>query len=738
MRRPGPTAMLAVLGHRSSRHGGMTALTHRVALASATIVALLSGWLFIAADAVFTARDARIVSREPVFLDRGDTSAPMAKWAERGDFHHDSQFIVINVVPQRADAPPPPGLPRWPAPGEAFLSPALLAADTDGELQQRYGRFAGEIDADGLAEPAEWLVYLQPTDPTWLDRSGAETRISGFGNPQVTPLTYRTSGLSGRTAHDMYLLMLLVIGVPTLVLIAVAVRSGAEQRDRRLAMLDALGAPARAKSWVLAGEAGLPVAVGILLGGVTAALTTVVDVTVPFVDYRVRSVDLSAGRPALALLAVGTAMLMLALTIAAQLRRRAVQGTRPRAVTARLRTWPRVVFAVAVMLLALATWSAAEAGGVYPNALQMRVFQAAMLVAILTLPAAVASLAVPVARFAARTGRRRGWPAALIGGRWLLDRSAAIARMCAAVVVGLAVLTFLQVYLNQALDAGTWSAQRQLLGDRIVTVRANNPAIEAERFTTTLGTDRTVRVATDRNNNQALVGTCEALAHLGTLTTCMATPTPAPAAYRTFNTTGDAIRSGAASTILWTDPLVGPTVPNGYQIVGFLVFNDEGISGVQAIARTAYATLAFPDVHTSGQYSISGAVDQAHLYSWVWAFGLLGVLVLALTTAIGAIDTFLLQTRSLGPLGAMYTRRRLYTAIAQWNITVPLILAGVVGGAAVAALGYAFSLTRGFGRLSWPLLTGSVLTVTITAIALGLLCGETASRAVRRWRPTAD
>ncbi|MFC8845696.1 MULTISPECIES: FtsX-like permease family protein [unclassified Micromonospora] len=730
--------MLAVLGHRSSRDGGVTALTHRVALAAATVVALLSGWLFIAADAVFTARDARIVSREPVFLDRADTRPPMAKWAERGDFFRDSQFIVINIVPQRPDAPPPPGLPRWPASGEAFLSPALLAADTDGELQQRYGRLVGEIGADGLAEPAEWLVYLQPADAAWLDRSSAETRISGFGNPQVTALTYRTAGLSGRTAQDMYLLMLLVIGVPTLVLIAVAVRSGAEQRDRRLAMLDALGAPTRAKAWVLAGEAALPVAAGILLGAITAALTTVVDVTVPFVDYRVPADDLAAGRSGLALLTVSTAILMLGLTIVAQLRRRAVQGTRPRAVTARLRTWPRVLFAVAVLLLALATWSAAEAGGVYPNALQMRVFQAAMLVAIFTLPAAVASLAVPVGRFAARTGRRRGWPAATIGGRWLIDRSAAIARMCAAIVVGLAVLTFLQVYLNQALDAGTWSTQRQLLGDRIVTVRANNPAIEADKFTATLGTDRTVRVATDKNNNQALVGTCEALAHLGTLTTCAAAPTPAPDAYRTFNTTGNAIRSGAASTIIWTDPLVGPTVPPDYQIVGFLVFNDDGHPGVQAIARTAYAMLAFPDVHTSGQYSISGAVDQAHLYSWVWAFGLLGVLVLALTTTIGAVDTFLLQTRSLGPLGAMYTRRRLYAIIAQWNITVPLVFAGLAGGAAAAALGHAFSLTRGFGRLSWPLLTGSVLAVVVIAVSLGLLCGETATRAVRRWRPTAD
>jgi hypothetical protein len=136
-------------------------------------------------------------------------------------------------------------------------------------------------------------------------RYGATALIGGFGSQADQPAYHRTSGLSGRTYSEMYQLICLTVILPVLVLLVVAVRGGAEQRDRRLAMLDALGAPRRAKGWVLVGEANLPIAIGGTLASAAAFITTFVDVTIPVVGYRVWSTDLAPRRFAIVLLALG-------------------------------------------------------------------------------------------------------------------------------------------------------------------------------------------------------------------------------------------------------------------------------------------------------------------------------------------------------------------------------------------------------------------------------------------------
>lgn len=73
-------------------------------------------------------------------------------------------FQVVWLVPLRADAPLPPGLDRWPKPGEAVLSPALAeaGAGTAERIDNRYGKSVGLIGAEGLQAPAELLAYARP------------------------------------------------------------------------------------------------------------------------------------------------------------------------------------------------------------------------------------------------------------------------------------------------------------------------------------------------------------------------------------------------------------------------------------------------------------------------------------------------------------------------------------------------------------------------------------------------
>ncbi|MGW7210826.1 ABC transporter permease, partial [Streptomyces sp. NPDC054837] len=68
------------------------------------------------------------------------------------------------VQPEGPAAPLPPGVQRYPRPGEMVVSPALhklLAAPGNGLLRERLAHpIAGEIGDAGLLDPGEHVFYL--------------------------------------------------------------------------------------------------------------------------------------------------------------------------------------------------------------------------------------------------------------------------------------------------------------------------------------------------------------------------------------------------------------------------------------------------------------------------------------------------------------------------------------------------------------------------------------------------
>ena len=143
----------------------------------------------------------------------------------------------------RADA-------RCRAPGELFVSPALreLLATAEGRrvLAPRLpGRVAGEIGPSGLLGPSELGFYAGARD---LRPGGPVQRVDGFGDAgPATPL-------------DPALALLVVIAlvallIPVGVVVGAAVRTGGEDRDRRLAALRLIGADERMARRIAAGEA---------------------------------------------------------------------------------------------------------------------------------------------------------------------------------------------------------------------------------------------------------------------------------------------------------------------------------------------------------------------------------------------------------------------------------------------------------------------------------------------------
>ncbi|MFI2649661.1 hypothetical protein [Micromonospora fulviviridis] len=178
--------------------------------------------------------------------------------------------------------------------------------------------------------------------------------------------------------------------------------------------------------------------------------------------------------------------------------------------------------------------------------------------------------------------------------------------------------------------------------------------------------------------------------------------------------------------------------PTGASLVGLVVLNAQGSSGVQAVKAHAFRDLAFPGISTIGQYGVGGDTELALVYTWLWAFLLPGMAILLIASLVSAIDTFLLQARTLGFLGSLTQKTSLYFSIALWSILLPLTAAALGGAGVAAILGTLFVKLRATGQVHLPSIAFGVLAISIFALALTWTCAVIGLRSARRWSPSSD
>ncbi|MEU2429624.1 FtsX-like permease family protein [Streptomyces sp. NPDC007861] len=200
------------------------------------------------ARSTHTAPTAEKPGRDTLLIDLADTQ------------FRDKEIYGRRILPEGPDAPVPPGLSRFPAPGEMAVSPALdaLLKSADGALlrERLPGKVTAIIGDEGLVGPRE-LAYYETNEA--LKGSGTTPRITGFDNSAKPE------------ALDPVLTLLIVLVfvallMPVAVFIAAAVRFGGERRDRRLAALRLVGADGRMVRRIAAGEALAGSAAGLVLG----------------------------------------------------------------------------------------------------------------------------------------------------------------------------------------------------------------------------------------------------------------------------------------------------------------------------------------------------------------------------------------------------------------------------------------------------------------------------------------
>ncbi|MFG2346545.1 hypothetical protein [Streptomyces phaeochromogenes] len=244
-------------------------------LAAGLMMLGLSGLALV--DATYEGRAVRGASRTPHILQQGSADTAVALWAWGNDDVAGRQHSVTYVEPLVQNAPLPPGLSKWPEPGEAVLSPALIRAGEQERVESRYGKLAGTIGKEGLQAPEERFAYVRPRanlldkrDMYPLKGFGVPAGSAGVGESMSIPdLSVLAAGVAG------------FVLLPTGALVLVSARAGSTARERRLTLFEALGASRGARGIFTLGEGAVPTVLGAaaaaawvrLLGLIGACLT---------------------------------------------------------------------------------------------------------------------------------------------------------------------------------------------------------------------------------------------------------------------------------------------------------------------------------------------------------------------------------------------------------------------------------------------------------------------------------
>ncbi|GAA2624309.1 FtsX-like permease family protein [Dactylosporangium fulvum] len=216
-------------------------------------------------------------------------------WSLREDYYHGGSIGRVEVAGLGPGAPVPPGIPRLPAPGEFYVSPALaelLRTAPAAELGDRFpGHEVGVIGRDALPSPDSLLIVIGRT-PADLEQLGAK-RVTQIMTTDPSDCKGCVVGIN----RDSMTLVLSVVAVallfPVLMFIGTATRLAATRREQRFAALRLIGATPRQISLISAVESTLAAAIGTVAGFALFFALRPGIATIPFTRDPFYPADLS-------------------------------------------------------------------------------------------------------------------------------------------------------------------------------------------------------------------------------------------------------------------------------------------------------------------------------------------------------------------------------------------------------------------------------------------------------------
>jgi hypothetical protein len=646
----------------------------------------------------------------------------------------DRPVTVVSIWPLGPDAPLPPGVTKWPAPGEAVVSPAVLAdlATSDRNL---FGNISSVIGPEGVEVPQERRVYLRPSAQVFSpDRMDP---IDGFGG-RSDGAGYGVGVLYSAPTWQVNALVISTLITPALVTLALAAGLDGEARERRTRLLTAMGAGRRQRAVVDVAEAAPAVLLGSLAGVVATALLSIWDVALGGLDARLSSADARSSWPMLVLALAAAPALALVCVVLVRARPR----WRKRRSLLALDLKPQLGRAAFCILAALATiWVPTQSRSASTRTLT---YCAGTIVVAVTLPALVGVILRTVGEAAALQGLRRGSAGSLLGGRRLHRFPRRTARLALGVCFGVLILGQVQLWASQLGEQYHGAvAVRQQLGNSVAVAGNTTYGPAMGRYLNDLPTDAhplwwSIEPPPSDNPlapvRTILRGDCADLAAVGL--PCKAGPLPQSIAPRLAqilrwgpnvgNVTVIPTKAGRALTNLEAQHA---------QLV--LVSDAPGGLPLPELQREAYAHLPGGlQLATLGQSSVTPGRNLLIEAGWIVLLGALGVLALTIATGCAMAGDVITSTRNLAPLTVLTGRRRWLYVVTSWRTTLPLALAGTLGAGLYLILPTGLS-TGTFSmdpspRLAVAAAGGSLL----MGVMLSIWSARQVLRAGGDWRPT--
>ncbi len=418
-------------------------------------------------------------------------------WHPNGDLFDGQTIDRFDVAATGASSPVPPGLPRDPAPGTYYASPALVALIHDtpaGQLAGRYpGHLAGTIGDAALPSPNSLVIVVGRT-PAQLARTRNSVHVTsiaeampGFQNqcfgsgcpPQPNPkgLAYFPNDAGGGSSSVDLILAVVALAIltPVLIFIGTATRLSAARREERFAAMRLAGATRGQVSLIAAIESTAAAVLGTAIGFGLFFLLRIPVAGIPFIGQPFFPAELTLGLSDILLIAIGVPLFA---AVAARMALRRVNIS-PLGVARRARPKPPGAWRVIPLLAGLAElgfWTLH--GHPASGAGQIQAFASSFFIILVGLfiagPWLTMAAAVAMARWTSR-------PAALLAARRIGDDPKAAFRAVSGLVLALFITTAAVVAITtqdakETTQFGT-VAQSNLMTDQIATASASGTGV---------------------------------------------------------------------------------------------------------------------------------------------------------------------------------------------------------------------------------------------------------------------
>jgi hypothetical protein len=439
------------LGLRLAFSGGREALTRLAILAAAVGIGV---GLLLTALAAINAVNAQ--NHRHAWLWTGTVQEPAGHapagtdplwWSISGDNFGGRTIVRVDVAATGPTSPVPPGIPRDPAPGQYYASPALaslLRSTPATELADRYpGRLAGPIGRAALPSPDDLYIIIGHT-PAQLahkpDTVAVKTIATAFpsGNAENLkglPSSPPDEGVGASGVDLIFSVVALALLTPVLIFIATATRLSAARREQRFAAMRLVGARPRQISVIAAVESTVAATAGVAAGFGLFFVLRIPLAAVPFTGQTFFPSDLSLSLRDILVVAIGVPV---AAAVVARLALRRVQIS-PLGVTRRVTPKPPRAWRILPLLIGLAELGFFVVHGrPVTAAAQTKAYVPGFLLIMIGLIIAGPWLTMISARIMARRTSR---PSTLIAARRLGDDPRAAFRAVSGLVVALFITT---------------------------------------------------------------------------------------------------------------------------------------------------------------------------------------------------------------------------------------------------------------------------------------------------------